>query len=173
MGKNITFGEANGQQSAGSSALVMLRRNIRQESGGNERTLESVEMNDMFNHSHRTVGCLKWINPQSLNEAPHNQFIVLIKHQKAAVYQMTGLFKTHRTVLGTWTLFSSGEHTDQRCCKIKRGHICNVVLEHREDNIGQRQGVLEALPVPQEDFSETTEYTCHKAHNRKSLSSNT
>lgn len=48
-----------------------------------------------------------------------------------------------------------------------------MVLEHTEYNIGEREEGLEALPVPQEDFSETTEYTCHKAHNRKSLSSNT
>lgn len=54
MGKNSNIGEANGQYSVGSIALVMLRRNIRQESEGNERTLESVEMNGVFNHSHRS-----------------------------------------------------------------------------------------------------------------------
>lgn len=64
--------------------------------------------------THITVMCWRWIKLQTSNKAPHHQFIILIKHQNAAVYQMTDLFKTHRTAFGTWTLLNSVQQTGRQ-----------------------------------------------------------
>lgn len=71
---------ASGKQMDSRVLVVMLRRNIRQESEGNERKLESVEINDTFNHSHHSrvfemnkLTVFKWSPTQSVhhsNKAP-------------------------------------------------------------------------------------------------------
>lgn len=96
-------GEATTRSTAGGGALVMRRREVR----GKWKEIKSLQRLTKHPFTHITAMCWRLINPQFSNEASHNQFIILIKHQKAAVYQMTDLFKTHRTAFGTWTLFSS------------------------------------------------------------------
>lgn len=98
---------------------------------------ESVEMSNTSIHSHYSnvseknkAAVFKWSPTQSVhhsNKAPERSGLPNDRFIQNSSYSV-------------WDL-----NTSQQCTTTvrsdQRGHICGVVLEHREDNIGQRQGV--------------------------------
>lgn len=114
-------------QLSGGGTLVMRRGNIRQESEGNERKHHShvLEMNK--------AAVFKWSPTQSVhysNKAPERSGLPNDRFIQNSSYSVRDLNTSQQCTTNQTTVPSD-----------QRGHICGAVLEHREDNIGQRRGV--------------------------------
>lgn len=132
---------------------------------------ESVEMSNTSIHSHYSnvleinkAAVFKWSPTQSVhhsNKAPERSSLPNDRFIQNSSYSV-------------WDLNTSQQCTTNRPTEPsdQRSHICGVVFEHREDNIGQRQGVWGPCLSHRRTFLKP-QNTPVTTRNRKSRSSNT